>query len=176
MPVETGLLVGRRRPARMGLAVTAVVRLSVASRPLVELCIWRGRVLGKLSGCWSGVGVGLGRVRLVPIGPSHGLGVLEESSLACSALAAHSLRNSSTFRLPGIGEPSAAIQMRPIFLGPSGRICGFFTQVQFGPPIILLGSLSSIGGWPAVVSCSSSCTAPSLWGFGSFAGLFMAPT
>ena len=65
----------------------------------------------------------------------HGLGVLEAS---CSALAARSLRNSSTFRLPGIGEPSAAILMRPNLRGPTGRISGFFTQVQFGPPMILL--------------------------------------
>ena len=58
--------------------------------------------------------------------------------LACSSLAASSLRDLSIFRVLGIGAPSAASLRKPIVSGPSGRISGFFTQVQFGPPIILL--------------------------------------
>ena len=72
---------------------------------------------------FSSVATGWGAVRTVWF--VHGLGVLESPFLACSALAARSLKNSRTFRLPGIGEPSAVNLMRPIVSGPTGLGSGF---------------------------------------------------
>ena len=104
---------------------------------------------------FSSVATGWGAVRTVWF--VHGLGVLESSFLACSALAARSLRNSRKFRLPGIGEPSAANLMRPNLLGSTGRGFGSFIQVQFGPPTILLWFCSGMsfmaGAWLLAAAC-----------------------
>ena len=40
--------------------------------------------------------------------------------------------------VPGGFDPSVVIVRKPIFISPTGRGFGFFTQVQFGPPMILL--------------------------------------
>ena len=41
-------------------------------------------------------------------------------------------------KVPGGFDPSVVIVRKPIFISPTGRGFGFFTQVQFGPPRILL--------------------------------------
>ena len=40
--------------------------------------------------------------------------------------------------VPGGFDPSVGIVRKPIFISPTGRGSGFFIQVQFGPPMILL--------------------------------------
>ena len=68
----------------------------------------------------------------------HWLAELRASCLACSISATRLLSILRMAKVPGGFDPSVVIVRKPIFISPTGRGFGFFTQVQFGPPRILL--------------------------------------
>ena len=69
--------------------------------------------------------------------PARGLGASDWSGRDRLISASITLTKSCPFGVPGfLSFPK--ILRNAICDGPSGRIFGFFTQVQFGPPMILL--------------------------------------